>query len=801
VRAAHPLGCKLRGVLFGRHFWRLRREVWFGACVLTGLFAVLVAFLSPAASLPNEKKVRICHATSSVTNPYVSTEPAIANNGDLEGGHLNGPGPVFPAKDWGDIIPPYSYVDANGMEQVFPGYNWSPDGQAIWQNGPDGCEPGRSPLTPIVECVEAHPGAGFLAHFGYDNPNVAAIEVPFENVFEPLTADGQQPTLFQPGRTVDAFQVQSTGAALTWHLTGNQVTATAGSKRCQGSISILKILNPKTSPGRFSLEIDGQTAGGAAGVGDGGNTGTIAVDSGQRTVGEAAAEGTTLSDFDVQITCLSGSTVVAEGTAPKLTVTVRRGQAIVCAITNTLKLANTITPVLGCVVFRNSAPDVAVWGYANPNSFPVSIPIGATNGFAPAPANRGQPLVFQPGSLTGAFQTSFAGAATVAWTVGKKTVTASSSSSRCAATLELRKVTVPANDPGLFNLQVNGQRWAVGGNGTTTGPITVGVGEGTVSETAGPGTDLANYDSTVSCSRNGTTEVSVTGTKVDGAISTGDVVVCTFTNTRKPTAPPIPPGPPPSPPPQPPLPPPPAPDPPLGDLSVVKTAAPTTAVLGHAIRWKVTVSNNSTVASADVNLTRISERTYRLKLISLTTSQGTCNLKACNLGRLAPGASATITALTQATGVGRALNVVRVSSEEQESNYHNNTAAALVRITAPVKKAAARAVKGAAFSTACNTLGAAPHALQADSTAIVRATARNRFGRPLQGLTVRAFGLGLDRRARTNDQGIVRFALTPTRTGIVHFQHGVRLRAGVHSRCKTFLAVLGTTINKPAVTG
>jgi hypothetical protein len=42
---------------------------------------------------------------------------------------------VWPAPGWGDIIPPYTYVDAAGAPQVFLGYNWSPEGQAIWQEG------------------------------------------------------------------------------------------------------------------------------------------------------------------------------------------------------------------------------------------------------------------------------------------------------------------------------------------------------------------------------------------------------------------------------------------------------------------------------------------------------------------------------------------------------------------------------------------------------------------------------------------------------------------------------------------
>ena len=94
------------------------------------------AAIPAAADLPNEKKVRICHATSSESNPYVANEPAIANNGDLQGGHLDDPD---------DIIPSYPYVDKNGEPQIFVGRNWSTDGQAIWENG---CKPVRPPEPP-----------------------------------------------------------------------------------------------------------------------------------------------------------------------------------------------------------------------------------------------------------------------------------------------------------------------------------------------------------------------------------------------------------------------------------------------------------------------------------------------------------------------------------------------------------------------------------------------------------------------------------------------------------------------------
>ncbi|MFL5926956.1 MAG: hypothetical protein ACJ77E_08485, partial [Gaiellaceae bacterium] len=448
---------------------RPRRQVLLGAVVLALLVAVALVVLQPAASQQNEKKVRICHASSSNTNPYVSQEPAIANNGDLQGGHIDHTGPVFPAADWGDIIPPYTYTDENGNEAVFPGYNWSPSGQLIWQND---CAPGLSSLIPLLACVEPTAGGGFLAHFGYENPNAEAVTTPLLNLFEPVSANGQQPTVFQPGRHPDVFQVESSGSDLTWNLTGNALRAGRASERCQGSITVVKVLDPTDDGGRFNLEINGETAGNAVGVGDGGTTGTIAVDAGTHAVGESPADGTDLSDYDTQITCASDGAVIAGGTGSTLSVRVKVRQAVICTITNTRKATRSdVTPHLECVVFRGARPDVAVWGYTNPDSFAITIPVGPANRFAPAPEDRGQPDEFDPGRIVGEFETPFSGESSLAWTLGKTTVTASGASTRCVASLEVRKATEPADDPGVFNLRINGASVVTGGNGTTTGPL------------------------------------------------------------------------------------------------------------------------------------------------------------------------------------------------------------------------------------------------------------------------------------------------------------------------------------------
>ncbi|HYB25746.1 MAG TPA: hypothetical protein VEF89_03955 [Solirubrobacteraceae bacterium] len=71
----------------------------------------------------------------------------------------------------------------------------------------------------------------------------------------------------------------------------------------------------------------------------------------------------------------------------------------------------------------------------------------------------------------------------------------------------------PENDPGRFNLLVDGNVWrAAAGNLEGTGRRLLALGTHTVSETAAAGTDLADYSSTIIC---------LNGTKVVAGPSTG----------------------------------------------------------------------------------------------------------------------------------------------------------------------------------------------------------------------------------------------------------------------------------------
>jgi hypothetical protein len=79
-----------------------------------------------------ERKVEICHASAARTNPYEDISVSINSieNAQSVHGHGDHIGPIFPADNWGDIIPPFTYKTVN-----YPGMNWTADGIAIWTNG------------------------------------------------------------------------------------------------------------------------------------------------------------------------------------------------------------------------------------------------------------------------------------------------------------------------------------------------------------------------------------------------------------------------------------------------------------------------------------------------------------------------------------------------------------------------------------------------------------------------------------------------------------------------------------------
>jgi hypothetical protein len=109
---------------------------------------------------------------------------------------------------------------------------------------------------------------------------------------------------------------------------------------------------------------------------------------------------------------------------------------------------------------------------------------------------------------------------------------------RDTGTIKVTKKLIPATDGGKFNLLIDGQAKATNvGDGGTTGVQTVLPGAHTVGEAAGTGTDLANYDATLSCAdaAHPNDPADTDGTV---QVDTGGAWECVITNTRKSTPPP-----------------------------------------------------------------------------------------------------------------------------------------------------------------------------------------------------------------------------------------------------------------------
>lgn len=106
---------------------------------------------------------------------------------------------------------------------------------------------------------------------------------------------------------------------------------------------------------------------------------------------------------------------------------------------------------------------------------------------------------------------------------------------RETGTLTVNQVINPSDDPGRFDLEIDGALAGAGagvGSGGTTGPIVVDSGAHGVGNDALPGTDADDYTSSVSCLA-GNTPVAYNNNTGQVSVADGQNVVCTITLTPK----------------------------------------------------------------------------------------------------------------------------------------------------------------------------------------------------------------------------------------------------------------------------
>jgi uncharacterized repeat protein (TIGR01451 family) len=316
---------------------------------------------------------------------------------------------------------------------------------------------------------------------------------------------------------------------------GDQVSCTITNNR-KPEVRVRKTLVPSSDSGKFNLQINGTTK--ATDVGDGGDTGFVVVAVGSNpTVGETAGTGTSLDDYERSISCDNGKS--ASGSGPLSLGTLHAGDQVTCTITNSreaqVKVTKTLVPSTDGGKFDlqiNGTTKATDVGDGGTTGF-VDVAVGS-NPTVGEDAGTGTSLSDYESSIScsNGASGSDSGPLSLGTVNAGDQVTCTITNSR-KPQVKVTKNLVPSNDSGKFNLQINGTTNAANvGDAGTTGFVDVTVGSNpTVRETAGTGTTLADYDSSISCDNSATTSGS--GPLSLGTLHAGDQVSCTITNTLK----------------------------------------------------------------------------------------------------------------------------------------------------------------------------------------------------------------------------------------------------------------------------
>lgn len=117
---------------------------------------------------------------------------------------------------------------------------------------------------------------------------------------------------------------------------------------------------------------------------------------------------------------------------------------------------------------------------------------------------------------------------------------------------------------------------------------------------------------------------------------------------------------------------------PQADLSISKSADPTSVLVGEDITWTITVENAGPDAATNVVVTDVPPDDITAGAI--TPSQGSCGVDAsgitCDLGTIESGGSATIDIVTTANAAGTLVNSADVESDVADPNGENNSTTA-----------------------------------------------------------------------------------------------------------------------------
>jgi uncharacterized repeat protein (TIGR01451 family) len=369
----------------------------------------------------------------------------------------------------------------------------------------------------------------------------------------------------------------------TFSITGlaklDSVTCTVRNRKAFGSIELRKALNPSTDPGVFDLTIagPGNYSLTAQNRGHNGTTGAQSVPVGLYTLSEAAGLNTSANGYSGALSCLKND--VAQPAPPSNQIQLAENDVWLCTFTNSRKpkieLTKDVAPNSdpGVVDLLIKQGQTTVDSAANqgdggttgvnvvaPGAYDLSEAAGTNTSLADYDAAL---ACVRRGTQTSVPAPS--GTVTLAY---GDDVVCTFTNTRKQGSIELRKVWV--GTPGQTTLQIGTSAGGsqvgsqlTGADGQaplSTGATTVDTGTYYLSETGG----LADYASSLACVNTADPKdpTPVTpGANDSVAVGRNDVIVCTFTNTRKP------------------------------DFLITKTATPNPASFGQQITYTIQITH------------------------------------------------------------------------------------------------------------------------------------------------------------------------------------------------------------------
>jgi hypothetical protein len=290
------------------------------------------------------------------------------------------------------------------------------------------------------------------------------------------------------------------------------------------TLKVNKVCQPASDEGLFDLYIDSyrfpNVACGHAG-------GPITLPIGQYTVSEQAGVNTSLDDY---------TAVISGDCAANGVITLTAGQTATCTITNTRKPASatTITVEKNCVPADDSGRfNLMIDGRTAGNGANVGCG-GSTGAVTVQPGLHTITETGAGGTDLGKYTTTIGGDCASDGSIpvaqgDEATCTITNvRKGQSVAFLTVTKICIPQSDGGLFNLYIGQQVAPDEPCGGSLGPLAVSVGAHRVGETAGTGTNLADYTTTLggACAADG----SIT-------LAAGQSAVCTITNSLNPPPP------------------------------------------------------------------------------------------------------------------------------------------------------------------------------------------------------------------------------------------------------------------------